>query len=199
MCCRLYKDGAPSIDQIRARLRADPTAHERGRVRLSIVGGVAAALAASACCLVPALLAIVGVSGAGVASTLAPWRPYFLGAAGLAIAAGFWFAYRREPADACGCATPRSRRWSRLALWISTVAILGIASYPLVFDAHASVAAHERGVAEVRLHVTGMDCAACTKIVTHDGKRDLTKDLLDAVEDLGYEATVVKPDARSTR
>jgi mercuric ion transport protein len=163
------------------------------------------------------MLAIVGVSGAGVASKLAPLRPYFLVATAVALAAGFWFAYRPSRAlDDCGCGTPKSRRWSRVGLWLSTVLIIGIAGYPLVFDATASVHGLARGVAETKLHVTGMDCKACTKplakrlsrvpgvatvevdydhelaVITHDGTHDLSTALIAAVEAAGYDATVVR-------
>jgi mercuric ion transport protein len=221
--CRLYQGGAPSVAQIRARIaaaRGSAVTPAPMRSRVPLIGGIAAALAASACCLVPAILAIVGVSGAGVASTLAPLRPYFLVATAIALGAGFWFAYRPSRAindrDDCGCGTPKSRRWSRVGLWLSTVLIIGIAGYPLVFDATASVHGTARGVAEIKLHVTGMDCKACTKtlakrlsrvpgvatvevdydhqlaVVTHDGKRDLGTELIAAVEDAGYEATAVR-------
>ena len=218
--CRLYQGGAPSVARIRARIaaaRGNAVLPAPMRSRVPLIGGIAAALAASACCLVPAILAIVGVSGAGVASTLAPLRPYFLVATAIALGTGFWFIYRPSQAvDDCGCGTPKSRRWSRVGLWLSTVLIIGIAGYPLVFDATASVHGTARGVAETKLHVTGMDCKACTKtlakrlarvagvatvdvdydhalaIVTHDGKRDLSKELVEAIEDAGYEATVVR-------
>ena len=157
------------------------------------------------------------VSGAGVASTLAPLRTYFLLATAIALWVGFRFAYRpSRTIDDCGCGTPKSRRWSRAGQWLSTVLIIRIAGYPLVFDATASVHGAARGVAETELHVTGMDCKACTKtlakrlsrvpgvatidvdydhelaVVTHDGKRDLGTELIAAVEDAGYEATVVR-------
>jgi copper chaperone CopZ len=182
---------------------------------IPVVGAVVAALAASACCLVPAVLAIVGVSGAGIASTLAPYRPLFLGLTALAIGSGLWFAYRRIPVDECGCGTTKSRRRTRIAVWLSTLLALGFAGYPLVFDANPSVHGPARGVAEIKLRVTGMDCAACTKVlakrlsrvpgvatvdvdydhgfavVTHDGRRDISQELIDAVDDVGYQATVV--------
>ena len=54
-----------------------------------------------------------------------------------------------------------------------------------------------------------MDCGACTKVlakrltrildvatdlavVTHDGTRDLSQELIDAVDDVGYRATIVR-------
>ena len=221
--CRLYKEGAPTVDEIRRRLRdarvkpgTYPRTRPQGTSSLPLVGSVLAALAASACCLLPAVLAIVGVSGAGVASTLAPYRPLFLALTAVAIAAGFWFAYRPMPVDECGCGTPRSRRRTRIALWLSALLAIGFAGYPLVFDANASVHARARGGTEVTLHVTGMDCAACTKVltkrlsriaavatvdvdydhqlavITYDGRRDISQELIDAVDDVGYQATVVR-------
>jgi copper chaperone CopZ len=183
---------------------------------IPIVGAVLAALAASACCLVPAVLAIVGVSGAGASSALAPYRPLFLAITGIAIAAGFWFAYRPVPADACGCGPSVSRRRTRIALWLSTLLAIAFAAYPLVIDANASSHARARGPNEIRLHVTGMDCGSCTKVltkrlsripevatvdvdydrelavVTYDGKRDISQALIEAVDDVGYQATVVR-------
>lgn len=104
--CRLYQGGAPSVAQIRARIaaaRGNAILPAPMRSRVPLIGGIAAALA-SACCLVPSILAIVGVSGMGVASTLAPLRPYFLVATAIALGAGFWFAYRPSRAvDDCGC------------------------------------------------------------------------------------------------
>src|SRR5882724_1863779 len=98
MCCRLYKDGAPSVAQIRERIaRPGPPEVSRSgstRSHLPVIGGVVAALAASACCVVPAILAIVGASGAGIASRLGPWRPYLLAGTAVALAIAFWFAYR---------------------------------------------------------------------------------------------------------
>lgn len=214
--CRLYPSGAPSIDQIRERIRAARGATaDRRRRQWPIVGAVLAALAASACCVIPAMLAIVGASGAGVASVFAPFRPYLLALTALALAAGFYLAYRPSRAvNACGCGTPRRRRAARLGLWLGAVVAVGVAGYPRVFAAHTSVHRTTHGSKEITLHVTGMDCRACTKklakrlsrvsgvatvdvdydrglaVVTYGGKRDLSAELIDAVEDLGYGATI---------
>jgi mercuric ion transport protein len=93
--CRLYEGGAPSITQIRTRLSAARgVANNRTRSSLPLIGGVVTAIAASACCVVPAVLALVGVSGAGVASALAPYRPFFLALTIVALGAGFYLAFR---------------------------------------------------------------------------------------------------------
>ena len=83
------------------------------------MGAVTAAIAASACCLVPAALAMLGVSGAGFASKLAPYRVYFLIATASRWPRGSVLAYRRQKDD-CGCEAPRGRKAARVGLWITT-------------------------------------------------------------------------------
>jgi copper chaperone CopZ len=220
--CRLYAGGAPSVAQIERHLGRGRGRGQQGSVRLPLIGGIAAALAASACCLVPAVLAVVGVSGAGLASTFTPLRPYFLVATAIALGTAFWFSYRKDrtcAADACGCATPRSRRWSRIALWFGALLIVGVAGYPLAFDSRASargIASARRGAGEVTLQITGMDCPACVPalargladvggvvtadvdydlgqaVVSYDGARDPRGELLRAVEQLGYRGEVIE-------
>ena len=56
--CRLYAGGAPSVESIRARIAVPGTAAAPGRrIALPVVGALSAAIAASACCLLPAALA----------------------------------------------------------------------------------------------------------------------------------------------
>lgn len=75
-------------------------------------GGIAALLA-SACCLGPLLLMLLGVSGAWISSltVLAPYRPLFLGATLIALVwAGRRIWGRDAPCDDHRvCATPRAR------------------------------------------------------------------------------------------
>lgn len=84
-------------------------------------GGVAALLA-SACCLGPLVLVTLGIGGAWVANltALEPYRPFFLGAALLALA----LAYRRifRPVSQCNsgemCAVPKVRRAYRVVFGV---------------------------------------------------------------------------------
>jgi mercuric ion transport protein len=85
--------------------------------KLLFAGGLAALLA-STCCLGPLLLITLGFSGAWIANLtlLEAWRPYFIGAALIAL----FFAWRRiwRPAAACQpgevCAVPQVRRGYKL-------------------------------------------------------------------------------------
>lgn len=211
--CRLYAGGAPSVEQIRRRIAAGRGSGDRnGRVALPMIGAVTAAIAASACCLVPAVLAVVGVSGAGFASRFAPYRPYLLASTGVALAVGFWFAYRPQK-DACGCGVPRSRKAARVGLWLTTLIAIGLAAYPLLGSGTATAGSETiQAKAELHLKVKGMDCKECTStianrikkvpgvvsatvdfesgnaIVRYDGRDGMASAAIKAVQDAGFNA-----------
>jgi mercuric ion transport protein len=104
-----------------------------GRVRAAAGDAVAAGLASALCCAGPLVAVALGVSGAGLASTFEPLRPYFIGATVLALGAGHW-SLRREEANACvpgkPCADPRTRRVMRWTLWGATVLAAVFATFP---------------------------------------------------------------------
>lgn len=92
------------------------------------VGGLAAVLA-STCCLGPLMLVSLGLGGVWMANltALEPYRPWFLGAAIVAL----FFAYRRiyRPAVACQpgevCAVPATRRAYKIVFW-AVAALVGV-------------------------------------------------------------------------
>jgi len=98
-------------------------------------GGLAAILA-SACCLGPLVLIMLGFSGAWIGSltVLEPYRPIFLGAAVVAM----FFAYRRifRPAQDCApgeiCAIPQVRNTYKIVFWAVVVALLVAFAFPYV-------------------------------------------------------------------
>ena len=97
--------------------------------KLLVVGGVASALAASSCCIVPLALVSVGVSGAwiGHLTALAPYQPIFLVLAVGCLGAGFWMVYRPSvKAGAHGvCAAPRWGRFVMCAVWVKAFLWIG--------------------------------------------------------------------------
>ena len=211
--CRLFAGGAPAVETIRARVASARGAGPgNARVALPMIGAVTAAIAASACCLVPAVLAVIGVSGAGFASRFAPYRTYFLIATGSALAAGFWFAYR-PPKNACGCGVPRSRKAARVGLWLTTLLTIGLTAYPLLGSGNATAGSDSaEAKAELHLKVKGMDCNECTStianriknvpgvvsatvdfesgtaIVRYDGRAGMASAAIEAVQDAGFDA-----------
>ncbi len=95
---------------------------------------VITAVLASACCWLPLLLVAFGTSAAGVSAAFEKWRPLFLVATALFLAAGFYFAYFRKeqcaPGSACAVPNPKFRRLNRSMLWVATIVVLGFALFP---------------------------------------------------------------------
>jgi len=95
--------------------------------------GLAATLA-SACCLGPLVLVALGFSDAciGNLTALEPYRPFFIGAALVAL----FFAWRSifRPAQACKpgdvCAVPQVRTAYRLIFWIVAALVLVVLTFP---------------------------------------------------------------------
>lgn len=109
----------------------------------SLGGAVAAALAASACCVGPLIFALLGLGGAGALVALEPYRPLFAGVTLLLLGVGWYQTYRSSvtlttpnaptpsspdapAADDCGCEMPQTNKAGKRLLWVAT-AVAGLA------------------------------------------------------------------------
>lgn len=96
------------------------------------IGGVIAALGASACCILPLVLFAFGISGAWMANltAMAPYKPFFIGAAVIFLSIGFYKTYSKPKAEDCEdgsfCARSDSDRINKIALWAAAV-LVGLA------------------------------------------------------------------------
>lgn len=107
---------------------------QNGRGAL-FAGGLSAILATT-CCLGPLVLVILGFSGAwiGNLTMLEPYRPFFIGAALLAM----FFAWRRifRPAQDCKpgevCAVPQVQTTYKFIFWIVATLVLVAIGFPYV-------------------------------------------------------------------
>src|SRR5260221_14472583 len=92
--------------------------------KFTLGGAILAAVAASACCIGPLVLAALGIGGAGAFAALGAYRPYILAGTAVLLAGGFYLTYRKPRAavegDACGCEKPKASRAGRIGLWIAT-------------------------------------------------------------------------------
>lgn len=98
----------------------------------TVIGSVVAATAASACCLGPVVLSLVGAGALGAAATrLEPYRPYFIGLTVVLLGAAFFATYRpgRATCGPDGCA-PASRRTAKIVLWLVTVVVVLLVAFP---------------------------------------------------------------------
>lgn len=104
---------------------------------LTALSAVLLAAAASSCCVVPFVLVTVGISGAwiGTLTALAPYQPYIAGLALVAIAGGFWLAYRRPPAvcaEGSYCARPVSQAAARVGVWTAAGVFTAAVAFPYI-------------------------------------------------------------------
>ena len=107
---------------------------QNGRGAL-FAGGLAAILA-SACCLGPLVLVTLGLGGAWIGNlrVLEPYRPFFIGAALVAL----FFAWRRiyRPLHVCKpsglCAMPETKRIYRILFWVVAMLVLIALGFPYV-------------------------------------------------------------------
>lgn len=172
--------------------------------RASLVGAVVAAIAASACCLGPAVLAVIGISGVGLAAALEPYRPVLLAITGALLAVGFVLIYRRpRSAPDCACPASRAARSGRLMLWVATLLVVGFAAYPYLAGARArrtaaGPTAAVPGAVTTTFRVEGMSCRGCVTSVTDalaavDGVIHADVDYERAVAAVTYDPTRTDP------
>jgi mercuric ion transport protein len=102
------------------------------KTALAATGGVVAAVASALCCAGPLVAVALGLSGAGLAATFEPLRPFFV--AGTVASLGFGFVVvRREERKACEpgtlCASPVARRRMKRALWAATIIAIPLLTF----------------------------------------------------------------------
>ncbi len=104
-----------------------------GKAALAVLGAVGAAIGSALCCVGPLVAVALGVSGAGLAATFEPLRPYFVAGTVLFLGLGF-VALHREERKACEpgrlCASPQIRRRMKRWLWIATAIAIPVVTFP---------------------------------------------------------------------
>jgi mercuric ion transport protein len=99
------------------------------------LGSLLSAVLASACCLLPLVLASLGLGALGIASVLAPYRSVFVAITLAFLGTSFYLVYRRPKGEDCasGAACPPAggaSRANKITLWILTALVLGILGFP---------------------------------------------------------------------
>lgn len=136
---------------------------------LAAGGALLSAVASSACCWLPLSLLVFGASATGLSAWFERYRLPFLTAAGLLLAFSYYSVYFRagqcEPDSACTTAKPRSLRFTKAMLWISTVFIVAFAAFPKYVGAllpdDRPAASESVNTRTVLYTIEGMTCEAC--------------------------------------
>ena len=103
-----------------------------------MVGGLIGALAASTCCLLPLVLALVGVGGAWISTlrAMAAYQPLFIAIAVAALAYGFYRVYwvaRRDCVADDECARPVRTGFVKSGLWAASSLVAFVITLPYWF------------------------------------------------------------------
>jgi mercuric ion transport protein len=145
-------------------------------------GSVAAAVAASLCCILPILTAVTGVGVLAAGAKFESWRPYLLGVTGLLLGTGLFLAYR-DYKKACApgslCATKPMSRWNLAALGLLAVLVAGLAAFPYYSGAVAQAVVGNpvpritagAALTTVTFQIPDMDCPACAVSLAATFKR----------------------------
>ncbi len=143
------------------------------------VVGVAAAVAASLCCITPVLALLGGISGiASSFSWIEPYRPYLIGATVLVF--GFaWYQKlkpRKEEEINCECETDEKPSFWQNKTFLSTITVfaalmISFPHYAHIFYPKSPVAnvviVEKNSVKQVELKISGMTCQSCSEHVNH--------------------------------
>jgi len=102
------------------------------KTTFAATGAIIAAVGSTLCCAGPLVAVALGLSGAGLAATFEPLRPFFV--AGTVLALGFGFVVlQREERKSCEpgslCASPVARRRMKWALWIATIVAIPLLTF----------------------------------------------------------------------
>lgn len=169
-----------------------------------ILGAVIAAVAASACCILPLVLGVASAGALGLGAALSPYRPYLIGLTVLMLAVAFCFAYRPGKAACdtngqCATGTPSGvNRYSRAVLWVVAALTLAVLAYPDIAAQRAreqlaaAPALAPSAVRTVTFAVGKMDCAACSGQIS--GALKKTPGVYDARVDFDAKRATVRYD-----
>ncbi len=139
-----------------------------GGAKLGLAGAVVAAIAASACCVGPLVLMLLGISGAwiGNLTALTPYQPIFMTVALGLLGLAFYKVYGGKKEESCApgsaCSNPKMGRLNKIVLWIFAALVLGLLVFPYAVPyVFAETAEAQPQAKQVTLDVENMTCYTC--------------------------------------
>jgi mercuric ion transport protein len=88
---------------------------------LSAIGSSLIATFTAFCCIGPAVIAVLGTSGALAAARLEPYRPYFIVGSVLLLGLGFWLTYRPQGGCIGKTCTTATAKITWVLLWLGVL------------------------------------------------------------------------------
>ncbi|HLK55189.1 MAG TPA: mercuric transporter MerT family protein [Chthonomonadaceae bacterium] len=173
---------------------------------LPLIGGLIAAIAASACCILPLLLGAVSAGTVGLSTVLVPSRPLFIALTVFLLGSAFYFTYRPQKTGCeTECCVPdkpfRTRRFNKALLWVVTVFALGALAYPEVAASRARKDPSKKPPVVVSssaqsavFTIGNMTCEECTLSIVKALKN--TSGVYDAKVDFASKRATVRYNAK---
>ncbi len=100
-----------------------------------LLGALGTGFLASACCIGPLLLAVVGVGSAGFWLAFEPYRPFLMALTFIFLGLSFVMAYRKPKRTNCtdsACRNQETPRSLRVWLWLVAAFVLAMVFFPSI-------------------------------------------------------------------
>lgn len=112
----------------------DPASNSVAHSKSTLIAGVIAAITASACCLGPLVLLMLGISGSWISNLIAlePYRPIFIGITLLFLGLAFRKLYLAPQSCAvdAACAQAANLRKQRVVFWLVAAVVVLMIAFP---------------------------------------------------------------------
>lgn len=174
-----------------------------GKTTLTSVGGIAAAVIASLCCIGPVVVVLLGAGSIAAFSIFEIYRPYLIGLTAALLGLAFYLTYRKREVkcEDGTCKGESAGKWAKSGVWTATL-LAGVAvAFPYFgFAPQSSLNKSVDSTAVVTLSISGMDCKACAtglegSLAGMKGVRKARVDFEGGKATLDYDAKIVKPAA----
>lgn len=141
------------------------------QTKITAVGSVLAAIAASLCCIGPVVVALIGVGSIGAFTAFEAFRPYLIGLTAIFLGFAFYLTYRKREVmcEDGSCKIESAGKWNKMSVWLATVLAAVALAFPYFgasLLATGSTVPQQTPMQEGEytttvLNVDGMDCKAC--------------------------------------
>lgn len=173
------------------------------KTTLSSVGGIAAAIIASLCCIGPLVVVLLGAGSIAAFSIFEVYRPFLIGLTVVLIGLAFYLTYRKREVkcEDGTCKVESASKWTKSGVWSATLlAGLAVAFPYFGFAPQASVNKAVDSTAVVTVNIDGMDCKACAlglegSLSGMKGVRKAKIDFEGGKAAIEYDGRVIKPAA----
>jgi mercuric ion transport protein len=111
--------------------------NQRSLTKAGLAASVAAAVAASVCCIGPIAAAFLGFTSFAALVKYEPLRPFFISIAFAFLAGSFYLAYRKLPDESCEPGSiseahgrTRIQKINRIVVWTVTAIVIVVLTFP---------------------------------------------------------------------